>query len=153
MHSFQTSAFADALTKIVARPPSTDLSNEVKLFAVQSLTALLDLFPGSVNQVVAGGLLPALQLVLQTSFSFVDLTEAVVKVLEKIVLENPPSVLRSGCLGSLAQQMDFLDANTQAKIFKVLLQVARHSASEEDFDQHLAPLLPFLSEGLQNCSD
>ena len=34
MHGFQTEQYMDVLVKIVTRDPMTDLSNEVKLFAI-----------------------------------------------------------------------------------------------------------------------
>ena len=45
LHGFMTEQFMDILVKIVARDPMTDLSNEVKFFAVQCLSTLMDIFP------------------------------------------------------------------------------------------------------------
>lgn len=90
----------------------TDLSNEVKFFAIQSLTTLMDIFPSLVNGLVNAGLVKGLVSVMESSVGFIDLTESCIKSMEKIVLENPPAILRSGAVALILQQMDFLEMGT-----------------------------------------
>ena len=44
---------------------------------------------------------------------------------------------------------------TQLRIFRIIQRIARHSASEEDFDTHILPVLPFLcmSLGMDTAKD
>ena len=72
------------------------------------------------------------------------MSEACIKCLEKVVQENPPAVLKSGAIGVVLAQMDYFVMSTQRRIFKILLKIARHSANENDFDQHLMPVMPFI---------
>jgi hypothetical protein len=64
MHGFQTEQFMDILVKIVNRDPITDLSNEVKFFAIQCLTTLMDIFPTLVNTMVNAGLVKGMTTVM-----------------------------------------------------------------------------------------
>jgi phosphotransferase system glucose/maltose/N-acetylglucosamine-specific IIC component len=63
----------------------------------------MDIFPGSVNTLVQAGLVKGMSNLLQNSFGFIDLSEACIKAFEKIVIENPPAVLRSGAVGVILQ--------------------------------------------------
>ena len=69
----------------------------------------MDIFPTLVNSIVNAGLVSGMTTVLQNCLGFVDLTEACIKAYEKIVLENPPVVLRSGSVPCMLEQMDFLE--------------------------------------------
>lgn len=120
MQGFTTEQYMDILVKIVAREAVTDFSNEVKFFAVQCLTTLMDIFPSLVNGLVHAGLVTAMAALMQGSFGFVDLTEACIKAYEKIVMENPPAVLRSGAVAIMLQQMDFLETSSQQRIFRII---------------------------------
>jgi len=40
--------------------------------------------------------------------------------------------------------MDFFEINTQKRILILLMNCSRHSATEEDFDENVAPTLPTL---------
>ena len=144
MHGFQTESFIDILVKIINRDPLTDLSNEVKFFAIQCLTTLMDIFPTLVNTMVNAGLVKGMTTVLAQSVGFIDLSEACIKAYEKIAMENPPAVLKSGAVGMILQQMDFFEMGTQQRIFKIMQKVARHSTCEADFDSHVQPLLPYI---------
>jgi hypothetical protein len=148
MHGFQTEQFMDILVKIINRDPITDLSNEVKFFAIQCVTTLMDIFPTLVNTMVNAGLVKGMTTVLQSSLGFIDLAEACIKSYEKIALENPPAVLKSGAVAIILQQMDFFEFGTQQRIFKIIQKVARHSTCEGDFDTHVLPLLPYICMSL-----
>ena len=132
------------LVKIVTRDAITDLSNEVKFFAIQCLTTLMDIFPTLVNGLVNAGLAKGMATVMQSSIGFIDLSEACIKAYEKISQENPPAVLKSGAVGIILEQMDFFESSTQQRIFKIIQRVARHSTTESDFDSNLMPVLPFI---------
>ena len=54
----------DILVKIVGRDTLTDLSNEVKFFAIQCLTTLMDIFPTLVNHLVSLGFIINLNIAL-----------------------------------------------------------------------------------------
>ena len=103
MHGFATEQYMDILVKIVARDPMTDLSNEVKFFAVQCLTTLMDIFPSLVNSLVQAGLLKGMTTLMSQSMGFIDLAEACIRSFEKIVVENPSAVLKSGALGTMLE--------------------------------------------------
>ena len=64
MQGFATEQYMDILVKIVSRDPLTDLSNEVKFFAVQCLTTLMDIFPSLVNALVQAGLLKGMTILM-----------------------------------------------------------------------------------------
>lgn len=108
----------------------------------------MDIFPSLVNGLVHAGLVTAMATLMQGSFGFVDLSEACIKAYEKIVQENPPAVLRSGAVGIILQQMDFLETSTQQRIFRIIQRVARHSTTEADFDAHILPIMPFICVNL-----
>ena len=144
MHGFATEQYIDILVKIVNRDALTDLSNEVKFFAVSCLTTLMDIFPSLVNSLVNTGLLKGMTQLMQNTMGFIDLAEACIKAYEKIALENPSAVLKSGAIGCVLQQMDFFEVGTQQRIFRIIQRVARHSTCESDFDTYLLPVLPFI---------
>jgi hypothetical protein len=148
MHGFTTEQFMDILVKIVNRDPITDLSNEVKFFTIQCLTTLMDIFPTLVNTMVNAGLVKGMTTVLQSSVGFIDLSEACIKAYEKISMENPPAVLKSGAVGVILQQMDFFEFGTQQRIFRIMQKVARHSTCENDFDTYILPLIPYICMSL-----
>jgi hypothetical protein len=98
MHGFMTEQFMDILVKIINREMMSDLGLEVKYFAIQSLTTLMDIFPSLVNNLVNAGLIKGMTTVMQQSVGFIELSEACIKCLEKVVQENPPAVLKSGAI-------------------------------------------------------
>jgi len=93
---------------------------------------------------VNAGLVKGMTTALQGSVGFAELSEACIKAYEKIVVENPPAVLRSGAVVCIFQQMDFFELSTQNRIFRIVQKIARHSTTEADFDTHLLPILPFI---------
>ena len=108
----------------------------------------MDIFPSLVNGLVNAGLVKGLVSVMESSFGFIDLTESCIKAFEKIVLENPPAVLKSGAVALILQQMDFLEIGSQLRIFKIVQKIARHSSCESDFDAFIMPILPFICMNL-----
>lgn len=46
---------------------------------------------------------------IQNSLGFLDLAEACLRAFEKIALENPVSVLRSGAVAAVLEQIDFFE--------------------------------------------
>jgi hypothetical protein len=102
----------DILVKIVTRDPLTDLSNEVKFFAVQCLTTLMDIFPSLVNALVHAGLPKGMVDLMRNSLGFLDLAEACIKGFDKIALENPSAVLKSGAVAVVLEQLDFFELGT-----------------------------------------
>lgn len=113
----------------------------------------MDIFPSIVNALVNAGLAKSLTSVMESAVGFIDLTESCIKAFEKIAVENPLAVLRSGAAGIVLQQMDFFEVGTQIRIFKILQRIAKHSNTEKDFDTYIAPLLPFLTMSLTDSSD
>lgn len=150
MQGFPTDQLIEILVKIVTRDALTDLSSEVKFFAIQCLTTLMDIFPNLINALVSAGLVAGLNSVMQTSFGFIDLAEACIKAFEKIVSVNPVVVLKSGTVGTILQQIDFFEVSTQQRIFRIIEKIARHSQSESDFDQFMVPIIPFLVMNLSS---
>lgn len=148
MHGFATEQYMDILVKIVARDPLTDLSNEVKFFAVQCLTTLMDIFPSLVNAFVHAGLPKGMVDLIRNSMGFLDLAEACIKAFEKISNENPTAVLKCGAVAAVLEQIDFFELGVQMRIFKIIQKIARHSSSEADYDSHIQPLLPYICMNL-----
>ena len=111
MHGFMTEQFMDILVKIVNKEMMSDLALEIKFFAIQSLTTLIDIFPSLVNNLVNAGLVKGMTQVMQNSMGFLELPEACIKCLEKIVQENPPAVLKSGAIAVVMDQMGFFPMN------------------------------------------
>ena len=105
----------------------------------------MDIFPQLVNSLVNAGLLKGMTQLMQNTMGFVELAEACIKAYEKVALENPSAVLKSGAIGCVLQQMDFFVVGTQQRIFRTIQKVARHSTCESDFDTYLLPVLPFIS--------
>jgi hypothetical protein len=120
MQGFSTEQYMDILVNIIKRDPITDLSNEVKYFSIGCLTTLMDIFPTLVNALVNVGLVKGMTTVLQQAMGFIDLSEACIKAFEKVVLENPGAVLRSGAVAVILQQMDFFEHGTQQRIFTII---------------------------------
>jgi hypothetical protein len=108
----------------------------------------MDIFPTLVNTMVNAGLVKGMTTVLQSSVGFIDLSEACIKAYEKISMENPPAVLKSGAVGVILQQMDFFEFATQQRIFRIMQKVARHSTCENDFDTYVLPLIPYICMSL-----
>lgn len=65
MHGFMTEQFMDILVNIINREMVSDLGLEVKYFAVQSLTTLMDIFPSLVNNLVNAGLIKGVTAAMQ----------------------------------------------------------------------------------------
>jgi hypothetical protein len=103
MHGFATEQYMDILVKIVARDPLTDLSNEVKFFTMQCLTTLMDIFPSLVNALVHAGLPKGMVNLIRNSLGFLELAEACIKGFEKIAMENPGAVLKSGAVAAVLE--------------------------------------------------
>jgi len=99
----------DVLVKIINREMMSDLAPEVKYFAIQSLTTLMDIFPSLVNNLVNAGLVKGMTTVMQQSIGFTELSEACIKGIEKVVLENPAAVLKSGAIGVILEQVAFFE--------------------------------------------
>jgi len=81
---------------------------------------------------------------------FIDLNEACIKAIEKISTENPYAILTSGAMSSVLNMMDFFEISTQNRIINILQNISRHSASENDMNEHLLPLIPCLCMFLQS---
>lgn len=119
------------------------------MFAVQCLTNLMDIFANICNSIVNHGGVKALCDVLERSAGFIDLNEACIKAFEKISVENPASILTSGALCLCLNMMDFFEHTTQKRIIQILLNISRHAASEQDFDDFILPIIPVLCMLLQ----
>lgn len=144
MHGFAAEDYVTTLVGIVKRDPLTDLSNEVKFFAVQCLTTLMDITPTLVNALVHAGLPKAMVDLIKNSLGFLDLAEACLRAFEKISMENPVAVLRSGAVAAVLEQVDFFELSTQQRVFRIIQKIARHSTSEADLDTHILPVLPYI---------
>ncbi len=104
----------------------------------------MDIFPTICNSLVSHGAVKALCDVMERSLGFIDLSEACIKAFDKISTENPYAILTSGALSLCLNMMDFFESNTQKRILQLVLNASRHSASEQDFDNFFAPVLPVL---------
>jgi len=69
----------------------------------------MDIFPSLVNNLVNAGLVKGMTTVMQQSIGFTELSEACIKGIEKVVLENPPAVLKSGAIGVILEQVAFFE--------------------------------------------
>ena len=105
----------------------------------------MDIFPTVCGSIVNHGAVKSIGEVLERSMGFIDLNEACIKCLEKISTENPYAILTSGTIGLCLNMMDFFEISTQKKILSMILNVSRHSATEQDMNEHILPVLPFLS--------
>ena len=97
----------EILVKLVVREPITDLCNEVKFFSISCLVSLMDIFPSLINSLINHGLVRGMTGVLQADMSLVEVGEACIKAFEKIVIENPGTVLKSGAIAILIERLDF----------------------------------------------
>lgn len=105
----------------------------------------MDIFPSVWGTIVNHGAVKCIAEVLERSMGFIDLNEACIKCLEKISVENPYGILTSGTIGLCLNMMDFFEISTQKRILNMILNVSKHSASEQDFNDHVLPIMPFLS--------
>ena len=53
-------------------------------------------------------------------------------------------MLKSGAVAAVLEQIDFFEMGTQQRVFKIIQKIARHSSSEDDLDEHILPMLPFV---------
>lgn len=90
-----------------------DMCGEMKFFAISSLTTLMDIFPQLCNSLVNLGFVRGIKYTMDLQLGQIDLNEACIKALDRIVVENPPAVLKSGAIPALLEQMDFYGVNTQ----------------------------------------
>ena len=67
----------------------------------------MDIFPSLINNLVNAGLVKGMTTVMQQSVGFIELSEACIKCLEKVVQENPPAVLKSGAIAVVLDQLAF----------------------------------------------
>lgn len=104
----------------------------------------MDIFPTVCGAIVNHGAVKAVAEVLERSMGFIDLNDACVKCMEKISIENPYAILTSGSVGLFLNMMDFFEITTQKKILSMTLNVSRHSASEQDLNDQILPILPSL---------
>ena len=75
---------------------------------------------------------------------FFELTEQIIKALEKCSNESPKAVLQSGALVTLLNTFDFFDNAIRNKILSACYNVVGHSDNENDFNKNVVPLLPIL---------
>jgi hypothetical protein len=114
MQGFKTEEYMDVLIRIVNREVIMgDMCGEMKFFAINSLTTLMDIFPQLCNSLVNLGYVKAIKFTMDLNLGMLDLNEACVKALDRIVLEHPAQVLKSGAIPSLLEQMDFYGVGTQ----------------------------------------
>ena len=146
MSGFQTEAFMDSLCKHLNKDFMSDLGDDIKFNAIQCLTNLIDLYPNIVNHLVNVGLIKGLTNSVRSSFNtgFQDLTLVCIRAFEKVVSEAPHAVLRSGAIPLVLQSLDFFDTATQNRVFTIILRLAGTSQSEQDFEEHILPMLPML---------
>ena len=104
----------------------------------------MDIFPNICNNIVKNGGVKCFAQVLERSMGFIDLNEACIKALEKISIENTHAILTSGAMNLVLNMMDFFEINTQKRIISIILNISRHSATEQDLNDNLLPLLPCL---------
>ena len=104
----------DTLIKIVNREVIMgDMCGEMKFFAISSLTTLMDIFPQLCNSLVNLGFVKAIKSAMDLQLGMVDLNEACIKALDRICMEHPAQVLKSGAVPPLLEQMDFYGIGTQ----------------------------------------
>lgn len=113
----------------------------------------MDIFPSVWNTIVNHGAIKCIAEVLERSMGFIDLNESCIKCLEKISLENPYGILTSGTIGLCLNMMDFFEISTQKRILTMIVNISKHSASEQDLNDHVLPIMPFLSMLLQSRGD
>ena len=105
----------------------------------------MDIFPTICNSIVNHGGVKCFAEVLERSMGFIDLNDACIKALEKISIENPYAILTSGAVGLSLNMMDFFENTTQKRIINVLMNVSKSSSSEQDLNDYMMPIVPFLS--------
>lgn len=72
----------------------------------------MDIFPSLVNALVHAGLPKGMVDLMRNSLGFLDLAEACIKGFDKIALENPSAVLKSGAVAVVLEQLDFFELGT-----------------------------------------
>jgi hypothetical protein len=111
--------------------------------ATSCVINLIDVHPQLVGRIVGHGAVEAFVDMLREYIAIYDIEGAglCIKALKAISLEDPGRVLRSKCLKSILDIIDFSDAITQNYIVDCLVNVSRSSNSEQEFRDCILPCL------------
>ena len=118
------------------------------MYAVTSLTHVLDIMPQIANKVVATDGVNVLCEKLEAIESF-EILEIVIRALQKIALENPYSILVANGMLYLLQLIDFFDIKKQKTILSLLVIVAKSMNIPQNIEIHIAPVIPLLTNLLK----
>lgn len=114
---------------------------DIILYAMISLTHLMDALPNVANLVASTGGVSAICSKL-TNIEFIDMAEHAIKALEKLSYENGPAILKEGAFASLMNMMEFFESEIQKKIIGVCINIARTLPFPELFDDYVLTVLP-----------
>lgn len=117
---------------------SKETLQDIPLYAMNSLTNILDAIPNISGLIVANGGISILSSKL-TNFEFIDMAEHAIKTLEKISYEHASAILKEGAFGMMINTIDFFESEIQKKILTIAVNVTRTLNSHDHFIHHIAP--------------
>lgn len=124
---------------------------------MQCLQILMDIYPTHIPHLLGQSLIENLSEAMEAAaaFGLEDMNRAGIKVIEQISMESPRSLLsNSKALVLCMNIFDFLDTGDKKRVLTILLNVAQHAVSEEQFNNALVPTLPVLCQNLSlHCEE
>jgi hypothetical protein len=124
---------------------------------MQCLQILMDIYPTHIPHLLGQSLIENLSEAMEAAaaFGLEDMNRAGIKVIEQISMESPRSLLtNSKALVLCMNIFDFLDTGDKKRVLTILLNVAQHAVSEDQFNNALVPTLPVLCQNLSlHCEE
>ena len=122
-------------------------NGNMMLYAVRTLSHLLDMIPAITSLAVSHGAVTLLCGTLK-NIEFIDVAEQSMKCLELIAKERPTAVLKANGLSSLLAYIDFFSTNTQRMATSAAALVCK-SVRQKYFSEFVKDSLPTLTNLLQ----
>jgi hypothetical protein len=117
----------------------------------------MDIYPTHIPHLLGQSLIENLSEAMEAAaaFGLEDMNRAGIKVIEQISMESPRSLLsNSKALVLCMNIFDFLDTGDKKRVLTILLNVAQHAVSEDQFNNALVPTLPVLCQNLSlHCEE
>jgi hypothetical protein len=111
----------------------------------------MDIYPTHIPHLLGQNLIENLSESMEAAaaFGLEDMNRAGIKVIEQISMESPRSLLNNAKALILCSNIfEFLDNGDKKRVLTILLNVAHHAVSEEQFNNSLVPTLPVLCQNL-----
>ncbi|KNC51475.1 E3 ubiquitin-protein ligase UPL3 [Thecamonas trahens ATCC 50062] len=115
----------------------------IMLFAIRSLTHMMDIQPNSANVVVGNGGVPPLVMNLM-NLAYIDLAEAAMQALDKVAHEHAAAIIQEGGMMAVLSHLDFMPMSSQRVAVKLASSLCRSMSSST---------MPLLSDTLPTLTN